>query len=1016
MRCPVLLEGGEAGDILINMRKRVEPSMLAAAVEANHRRRISLKSYAPAMAESDGSVVVLKDTGLSNPNAANVSRQRFGRSISLDRIESALRLAHAGSMMQLTDLSRETVETDPHLGAVLNKRFGAVSCLPYEVRPATGNGVDKAKALFYASVVWEQLKNLTHFRRMLRQLAWALFDGRSAVELFWQRVNGPSLNGYGAVRLAVTATGWIHPRRLSFGPKRELVVTDESNFYGIGNFSSPGIVLDSIVPGKFVTWQPQLFGEYQEREGLAPRCMYWSFFKRYSQRERMILLELFGKPWRVVTADEESQASAEDLLAAEEAADGLGGAFTARMPRGIKLDVVQPGRTAGQVHQEVIEECDKQISKLVLGQTGTTDGVPAGLNSSQASVMQDEQLMILTSDATEMSEITENQLTDQIIAANFGVSELPYAPMFVLRSDLPADRLKEVERLTAALNAGLEVSLSEAYEISGFRMPERTEPVLRVDQPPTPPLSPTPPAARPVIVWPPGSSPPAGEQQPPTPQASESEGARDGAGVTVGSADQKHIIKVNEAREGQGLPPLTLPDGSPDPNGDLTVAEYEAKLNGEKAKSIPGGQEPQADDGSPIDLKSVPLTAEFGRESAQLTVRHEGSRWCVYSSDGSRSFGCYPSRKQAEERLKQVEGFKHMDSLADVARLELAVENEAVLRIFGSDAASLGFDRCMFAKQPSTVNGSPEDIIDEGRSGVQRAVNHWGAEIESALEKARSVEDVLKIASRVFDGLDDLRFEAAMTPMLVRSAMLGALDGWFDEGSTTVAPVTFADTNSKFSTTKFPDAVRWFVDKNVVDKPTFERLTDAAKRKAFTVAALTKQQMLYVVHDELARHVAAGADIRTFAPAFKERLKSAGFVAAGEKAEAAYIDNVFRTNVLGAYNAGRYERQTQPEVLRARPYWQIRTVSDDRRRTAHGRADGLVLRATDPFWQRAYPPFGFQCRCRTVSLSEKQAQNIVITDGSTIDYLPDRGFVSGVRSLLAAVWSRKSVELLLLDD
>ncbi len=35
-----------------------------------------------------------------------------------------------------------------------------------------------------------------------------------------------------------------------------------------------------------------------------------------------------------------------------------------------------------------------------------------------------------------------------------------------------------------------------------------------------------------------------------------------------------------------------------------------------------------------------------------------GSQFCVVSKDGKRDFGCFPNRKKAEERLRQVEFFK----------------------------------------------------------------------------------------------------------------------------------------------------------------------------------------------------------------------------------------------------------------------------------------------------------------------------------------------------------------------
>lgn len=46
--------------------------------------------------------------------------------------------------------------------------------------------------------------------------------------------------------------------------------------------------------------------------------------------------------------------------------------------------------------------------------------------------------------------------------------------------------------------------------------------------------------------------------------------------------------------------------------------------------------------------------------SIRESIRHEGSRWCVYSADGKRKFGCFPSKAQAEKRLAQIEHFKRL--------------------------------------------------------------------------------------------------------------------------------------------------------------------------------------------------------------------------------------------------------------------------------------------------------------------------------------------------------------------
>lgn len=61
--------------------------------------------------------------------------------------------------------------------------------------------------------------------------------------------------------------------------------------------------------------------------------------------------------------------------------------------------------------------------------------------------------------------------------------------------------------------------------------------------------------------------------------------------------------------------------------------------------------------------EEVQRAAERAMEVATAVIRKDGPKskpYCVYSEKTGRKFGCYPSRKQAEERLKQIEKFRYI--------------------------------------------------------------------------------------------------------------------------------------------------------------------------------------------------------------------------------------------------------------------------------------------------------------------------------------------------------------------
>src|SRR6266545_951225 len=97
-------------------------------------------------------------------------RSYFGRGVDMGRIETAIRNATQGWMQGLTDLATETVAVDPHLASVLQKRFGAIKACDWDVTPVEGDGIDKAKATFYADVVRMQLFGIKSFNQAILDL------------------------------------------------------------------------------------------------------------------------------------------------------------------------------------------------------------------------------------------------------------------------------------------------------------------------------------------------------------------------------------------------------------------------------------------------------------------------------------------------------------------------------------------------------------------------------------------------------------------------------------------------------------------------------------------------------------------------------------------------------------------------------------------------------------------------------------------------------------------------------
>lgn len=103
------------------------------------------------------------------------------------------------------------------------------------------------------------------------------------------------------------------------------------------------------------------------------------------------------------------------------------------------------------------------------------------------------------------------------------------------------------------------------------------------------------------------------------------------------------------------------------------------------------------------------------------------------------------------------------------------------------------------------------------------------------------------------------------------------------------------------------------------------------------------------------------------------------------------LDNIFRTNIQGAYGRGRWYQQQQNKD--ERPYLMRDGINDIRQRQSHRELDGIIRPIDDPFWDTHYPPDDFRCRCVARSLTKEQAEaKGITTDVSLPDINPQNGF------------------------
>jgi len=115
------------------------------------------------------------------------------------------------------------------------------------------------------------------------------------------------------------------------------------------------------------------------------------------------------------------------------------------------------------------------------------------------------------------------------------------------------------------------------------------------------------------------------------------------------------------------------------------------------------------------------------------------------------------------------------------------------------------------------------------------------------------------------------------------------------------------------------------------------------------------------------------------------------------KRNAYQIEAIFRTQTQMAYSAGNWNAtRNDPEIDEILWGYKYVTVGDDRVRESHALIDGVTLKKDDEFWNRNFPPNGWNCRCQAIpifsSRRQKQPPKQSLNNGLVTRVGADRGF------------------------
>lgn len=357
------------------------------------------------------------------------------------KLAGLLREAEEGDPTAWLEVAEEIEEKDPHYRAVIATRKYQVASLEVKVEAAS----DEKKDIEAADLIRSWLNRDT-LQQELVDILDALGKGYSVSEIIWD------LSGKLWLPQELK---WRDPRWFTFDKDRETLL--------LRGDDGP----QPLTPYKYIIHQHRSKSGLMVRGGLARPLVWLYLFKNYDLKSWVQFLEGYGKPLRVGKygpgATEEDRKT---LLRAVRSIVADAGAI---IPADMALEFVEAKITANvDMFERMADWCDRQTSKVVLGQTGTTDtGQYVGTADAHEAVRND----IERADAVQLAATLNRDLIRPIVHLNFG-DQVGMPRLSLVRPDRE-DVKALVENITKLVPLGLQVERSWIADKLGIPDPDQ---------------------------------------------------------------------------------------------------------------------------------------------------------------------------------------------------------------------------------------------------------------------------------------------------------------------------------------------------------------------------------------------------------------------------------------------------------------------------------------------------------------------------------------------------------------
>lgn len=163
----------------------------------------------------------------------------------------------------------------------------------------------------------------------------------------------------------------------------------------------------------------------------------------------------------------------------------------------------------------------------------------------------------------------------------------------------------------------------------------------------------------------------------------------------------------------------------------------------------------------------------------------------------------------------------------------------------------------------------------------------------------------------------------------------------------------------------------------------------------FTISRLARLDLLQALHDGIVQSVEGDLSRKDWMRDAEELLRGEGWW--GKKAVTDPVTNelvyttfdparlklIYDINTRQAYSTGLWERVQSAK--KTHPYVRYITKADGKVRPAHAAWHNVTLPADHPFWSTHWPINGWRCRCRVMSMSQRDYDKGTAPTGASLN-------------------------------